>query len=490
MNKYLTVCLVFICLICSHSLFADDDDDDDDEISETAITIISQYPDYPATPGDIYNIDFLTGSNVDQTLTVFVDIEYYIDLSFIGKVNVKGMIYSDVQQILKDKILAAYPGSIVSVIIQAPGRFRVSLLGEVLIAEVLEANSLMTLYGIVQNKTTKYAGLRDIEIRSEDGSVSVYDLFQFSRYADKKNNPFLKPNDIITIRPSLKIINITGEVKKPGSYQLVKGDTLDTLINSYADGFTKIAEISNIEIKRTLKNNDEYEDTTIYINGNNIDLATVELSDYDVIKIDNRTDYNPKVVIQGAITGLNQVGTAVSNKIPVSIEKGSKVSTVLSNMSGSFNLSSDLENSFILRDGEKISINLRDIQNNTHSKFNIIMKNKDIMVVPFRQLHVYVAGSVNSSGSIPFIENRTAKYYIGVAGGFNLTESLFRSYSVWDVYGKKVKKNAIISPEDTIWVIKDHPMAYISEYGGWAISIAAIIIAADGIDKWVRTLDD
>lgn len=443
----------------------------------TAIAITNQYPDYPATPGDVYTITFLVAGNTQQTtMSGFVDSNYDIDLSFLGTVNTSGLLYGEVQTVLKEKILSAYPGSIVNVAIQIPGKFKVTLLGEVIDAQIVEAMSITTLAEVLVDKTTDYASYRDVEIRSEDGSINVYDLFKFQRFADLKNNPFLRPNDVITIRPYNRVVQISGEVKRPGPYQLVEGDTLDTLINLYADGFTKLAERQEITIRRVLT------DETIYINGLTQDLSAIQLQDYDVIEIINQVKFNPKVLVQGAIsTDTSAIGSTVSNKVPVMITSDSKVSTVLDQMEASFNLTSDLKNAFLLRDGERIYINIEDILTNLSSEYNVVVQDKDMIIIPFRQLQVYVAGSVNKSGAVPFIEDRTAEYYIGLAGGFKQNENLFGSYKVLDVNGNRVSKNKIIEPEDLIWVNKDHPMAYVDEYGGWVVTIAAIFYAADQI---------
>lgn len=446
---------------------------------QTSITITNQFPDYEATPGDVYTINFLvSGGNKETQLVGFVDNNYDIDLSFLGTINVKEYRYTEVQSVLKETITSAYPGSIVNVTIQIPGKFKVTLLGEVVAAQIIEAMSITTLAEILVDKTTDFASYRDIEVRSEDGSINVYDLFKFKRYADLKNNPFLRPNDVITIRPYSRVVQVNGEVKRPGPYQLVEGDTLDTLINLYADGFTKLAERQEITIKRVLT------DETIYINGLTQDLSTIQLLDYDVVEILNHVKFNPKVLVQGAIsTDTSAIGSTVSNKVPVIITTDSKVSTVLDQMEASFNLTSDLKNAFILRDNEKIFINIEDIMSNLSSEYNVVLHDKDMIIIPFRQLQVYVAGSVNKSGAVPFIEDRTAEYYIGLAGGFNQEENLFGTYKILDVEGNRVSKNKIIEPEDLIWANKDHPMAYVDEYGGWILTISSIFIAAYNINQ-------
>ncbi|MGL1890243.1 MAG: SLBB domain-containing protein [Spirochaetaceae bacterium] len=454
--------------------------------------IVNQYPDYPATPGDVYEIAFSRAGSVAMTMmNGFVDNDYIIDLSFLGTVNVRGLTYVEIQDVLRTKFTKAYPGSLVNVSIKVPGKFKVTLIGEVKSSEIIEVNSLTTLALVSVGKTTAYADYRAVEVSSEDGTVKSYDLFKYSRFADLRNNPFLRPNDVITYRPYNKMVTISGQVKRPGVYQLLDTDTLDTVINLYSDGFTKLAETSNISIKRTLEADGSYQDTTLYIDAVKQNLSIIKLSDYDVINIENRVQYNPKVVVQGAITtteGGATVGSTVSNKLPVVITSGSKVSTVISQMDGSFNLTSDLENAFILRGTERILVDISDVLNNPASEYNVEVKDKDMIVIPFRQLHVYVAGSVNSAKAVPFIEDRTANYYIGIAGGVNKTENLFGSYSVKDMYGNKLKDDVIISPEDLIWVSRNHPMSYITEYGGWLITVAAILTAAQSVDTIIEAL--
>lgn len=456
--------------------------------TDDAVRIATKFPDYPATPGDIYDIFFLTGANENQTLRCYVDIDYNIDLSFLGKVNVKGLIYSELQQLLKDSVIAAYPGSIVNVAIQSIGMFRVTLLGEVKEARVIDARSLMRLSDIIAGKTTDYASFRDIEIRSEDGSLEVYDLFQFRRYAKLKDNPYLKPNDVITVRAYDRAVTVIGEVRRAGKYQLKEEDTLHDLIYVYGDGYSKIAETSKIELQRRVDGTDIYSEDTIYIDGTKDDLKSFKLADFDIISIPSKVKFSSKVYIQGAIsdpivaTGdnedINTVGMSVSNKEAITIIEGNKVSTVLRKMKTTFNLSSNLEESFIVREGKQIPVNILDIQNNRDSEFDIVMMDSDILVVPFKQLVVYVGGSTGSgddgSSAIPFIENRTAMYYIAQAGGFNKSENIFNSYKVYNSNGKKIDKDSIISPEDVIWVKRNHPMSYITEYAGWLTTILTV----------------
>lgn len=479
-----TVSLLIITILLINPVFSQSSFNTE-TTTTTAITIINQYPDYPATPGDVYDIYLLTSVNQSKQIAGFVDTNYDIDLSFIGKVNVKGQTYTDVQETLKKKLTNAYPGSIVSVVMRAPGKFKVTLLGEVNNAEIVDTMGLKTLAEVIKDKTTPYASFREIEIKAEDGSIKNYDLYKFIRYADKNNNPFLRPNDVINIKQYSRRVKIDGQVKRPGIYELIETDTLYDVIYEYGNGLTKNAEPKEIEIKKFTNESDEYEDSTLYINGQNQDLKSIAINDGDIITIKDKMNYMSKVIIQGAISPEGQPGSSagnnVSNKIIVPITSGSKISTVLKDMKGTFNLTSDLEMAMVLRDGIKQPINIKSIMEELGHADDIKLEDKDIIIIPFRQLKVFVAGSVNRGGAVPFIENRTALYYIGLGGGFKRDENLFRTYTVRNVYGEKVKKNAIISPEDVIWVNRDHPISYLQEYAGYATAIVVSFFAIKGL---------
>lgn len=475
--------ILFIC----NTLFSQNEEKEDpvlDSISSTAITIANQYPDYPATPGDVYEVNFLVANSEKQEITAFVDNNYNIDLSFIGIVNVKGLIYTEVQEKLKKKISSSYPGSIINVMIITPGKFKVILIGEVKEAKIIEAMSLTTLSEILINNVTEYASFRDVEVRSEDGTLNIYDLFQFKRFADLKNNPFLKPNDVITLRHFHKKVELVGEIKRPGFYQLMNSDNLDTLINLYGDGLTKVAEKGRIIIESPLR------EDTLYIDAHTDNLSSIKLMDYDKVTIESKEKYYPSVTIQGAISSITGTGSSVSNKLSVQITAGSKLSTIITNMKANFNLSSDLEKAYIIRNDEKISVNIKNVLNGINAADDIILKDKDKLVIPFRQLVVYVAGSVNSPTALPYIENRTAEYYIGRAGGININENLFGTYKIRNVYGKKIKSDSIISPEDMIWVNRDNPISYVEQYGGYIATLVSTYFIVKGLYDLGEALTD
>lgn len=463
-------------------------------INQTAITIANQFPEYPATPGDIYNIDFMVANSQKQEIRAFVDSEYNIDLSFLGQVNVKGLSYTEVQSTLKNKISRAYPGSIVSVVILTTGRFKVTILGEVNNAEIIDTMGIKTLAEVIKDKTTPYASFRDIEIKSEDGSVKSYDLYKFIRYADKANNPFLRPNDIIKIKGYDRRVKLEGQVKRPGVYELLHSDTLHDILFEYGNGLTKNAELKEIEIKKFTNESGSYEDSTLYLNGETEDFKSVKITDGDIITIKDKLNYMPKIIIQGAISPegnpTSAAGNNISNKIIVPITSGSKISTVIKDMNGTFNLTSDLEMAIVLRDGIKQPVNIKSIMEEVSHSDDIKLQDGDIIIIPFRQLKVFVAGSVNSGGAVPFIENRTALYYIGIGGGFNRRENFFRTYSIRNVYGEKVKKNSIISPEDVIWVNRDHPISYLQEYAGYLTAIVVSALAVKGIYDLTKAIEN
>ena len=47
------------------------------------------------------------------------------------------------------------------------------------------------------------------------------------------------------------------------------------------------------------------------------------------------------------------------------------------------------------------------------------LEQADVVLVPFRQFFVSVAGAVNLPARYPFVPDRTWEYYVSLAGGFN-----------------------------------------------------------------------
>lgn len=430
---------------------------------------------YPVTPGDIYQLTYL-GSTEEMNLSFYVESDYTINLSYFGKFNVKDKNFAELKYMIENEVLNAYGNSNPSVIIKSPGSFNVQIKGEVKASILVPAWSFDRLSTIIKDKTTDYASERYVEIKSSDGNSQFYDLFKALRYGELDQDPFVKSGDEIIVHPYIKRIYIDGEIKRPGTYELRAEETLDDVINIYADGLTSFADRERLTIKRLNSVNNEFGES-FYLDISASIPQDFPIHDLDSINIARKLDHQPVIYFQGAI-GTSTAGTTVSNKIPYPIIPGEKLSSATRNLKKEFTAVSDIENAFIIRaaDGKKVLLNIQELLLKGGAVNDAILYDGDVVVIPFRQYVVFVGGQVNKPGTYPYIINKTWEYYIGLAGGFNIDNHIGTRIRISDVYGNRHKqKDRIIEPEDVLYAPLNHPLYWLKEYGDdMAVIVASI----------------
>ncbi|MBN2618900.1 MAG: SLBB domain-containing protein [Spirochaetales bacterium] len=477
---------ILILLITRFTTFASEDTENKDSSTfyiESLLANLSST--YITSPGDIYQIQINLGNGDKQDIECFVDNDFNINLSFLGKINVRDKDYKDVKKELQEKVLESYPNSFINVYLLTITGIKITVAGEINKTEIISAIGIERLSEIIEKiekKLTNFANLRNIEIKRSNGDVEIYDLFKFYKEGDYTQNPFVKHNDIITINKTLKKVDIIGEVERPGNYSLLETDTLADLINSYGNGFTKLADTRFIEVQRIIKSDGTYKEQTLYYNSEDENLKNIKLEDYDKVTIPNRINYSGSVTIRGAIVNMSKVIaediTSKSGIQSVSIISGNKFSSIMDEVKVLFLMTSDLKHAYIKRNNEIININIEEIMHNINSEQNIVLMDKDQIIIPFKELTVYINGGVTTPGMYPFIDDKPAKYYISMAGGFDRTKNLFNNYYVTDSEGRRVNKNMNMEPEYMIWVRNDNPLVYITEYGSWISTILTAILVS------------
>jgi protein involved in polysaccharide export with SLBB domain len=60
----------------------------------------------------------------------------------------------------------------------------------------------------------------------------------------------LRPGDVFTVKLLERKVSISGEVKRPGSYELLPNENIQELINNYAKGYTSGADTGGIQLTR------------------------------------------------------------------------------------------------------------------------------------------------------------------------------------------------------------------------------------------------
>jgi len=429
--------------------------------------------DYRVTPGDVYMLTYAAGST-PVSYIILVDSSYRIRVSNLGVINGAGKTFMQLKNEVEATVANNYPLSGVQLVLNQPAVFHVFVTGEVQTAKEVSAWGLSKLSSLLGDNLTAYSSIRDISIKSSNGQTRVYDIFKARRYGELSQDPYLRPGDVVTFNRVKRIVTIDGAVERPGSYQLLDGQNIKDLIEIYGSGFTIIADKTRLELVRV--------SNSATIGGNKIFLTEKDLADNyilennDVITVPSISQLQPVMFVEGALINAGiTADLAGATRITVQFSIGDTYASLVRRNINWFTPISDTQNAYILRKDERIPINLNPMLYNASYRDDIPIHDGDILIVPFRQYFVTVAGSVARPGRYPYIPDRTWEYYIGLAGGFIAERNAFNAVSINDINGKKRKKTDAILPETTITASTNHALYYFNLYSPVILTVLSLI---------------
>jgi protein involved in polysaccharide export with SLBB domain len=418
-------------------------------------------PDYLVTAGDVYTLAY-NANGVPVTYTIAVDSSYRVRISNLGIINAAGRTFRQLKADAETIVSNNYPLSGVQLVLTQPGLFRVFVKGEVQTATEISTWAMARLSSLTGHMTA-YASNRDITIKSSNGQVRNYDLFKANRLGDLRQNPYLRPDDEITFNRFERLITIEGAVERPGNYQILTGENLMDVIETYGAGLTPLADPSRIEIVRYV-NSDSPSGDKIALGEAEV-AANYPLENYDSIFIPTVVSLRPVFFIEGAIKNTNEdaTGAAASFREVVTFNSGETYSSVVRRNTRWFTAESDTANAYIERGSQRIPINLNRILYDVNFREEIPIEDNDLLIVPFRQYFVTVAGAVAVPGRYPYIPDRNWEYYVSLAGGFVPERNSAARVEIQDYNGKTLQKTDLIGPETTITAATNHWLYYFNQ---------------------------
>jgi polysaccharide biosynthesis/export protein len=418
--------------------------------------------DYPVTPGDVYQLTYVYSSQ-PVAVSAPVDSEYRVNLSLFGTVDARGLTLPQLRKQVEQMVLKVSPGSGPQLSVQSIGLFQVYVKGEVTTAGWVPAWGLSRLSSIVADRLTAYSSRRDVEIVSIDGHGNQYDLFLASRFGRRELDPYVGPKDTVVVHRRAREVKIAGEVERPGTYQLLDGEDLETLLESYGGGFTKLADETRIQINRWDPQK-EGAATTFYADATT-QPAHVELRDLDTVHVSSLKQRLPVVFFEGALApadGQTTTSGESFDRIRYPFAEGEMLSSAAAAVYDKLGTGSDIEEAFVVRDGtgEKIPVNLRHLVQDYDPTRDIPLRPFDRIVIPYRKYVVTVSGAVARPGQYPYVPDRTWHYYVGLAGGFDPAKHVGEDLSVTDADDKGKPESRFIEPDDKIVVPTNNPVFF------------------------------
>lgn len=475
MKKFLLFCVcTFFCIttFAQTKTTASVEDLQKLDLSSAAnVQLAMSNADYRVTAGDIYALAYAAGSTAVR-YTILVDSTYKIRVSNLGIVDASGKTFLELKKQVEDIVSKNYPMSGVQFSLTTPSSFSVTIKGEVLETVEKKAWALTRLSEVLKDCYTNYSSDRNIIITSSNGKIKSYDLFKAIRDGNLKEDPYLRPGDVISVKRADRIITLRGEVMRPGKYIPVEGENIKELLEYYGDGLPVYADQTRIQITRFDSKSDK-EGMKIYLDYTKD--KDFELCNFDEINVPSYKSLKPVMFMEGAIGSEEGTNLDVSTKKTIQFETGTKYDDIIRRYGAFFTAVSDISNAYIIRDTQIIPVDVSKILYDSSYDSNLLIEPYDTLRIPFKQYFVSVAGSVVAPGRYPYIPDRTWEYYIGLAGGFIKTQNNHDAIKIVDINGKELSKTDIITPETTITAETNSGLYYFNLYAPVVTTVLTLI---------------
>ena len=278
--------------------------------------------------------------------------------------------------------------------------------GEVKQSVTIDVVSGLRLSDVLKENLTVLSSIRDIRITNQDGKVEVYDLFKAQRFGDLSQNPFIRPGDVIEVEKAERIVQIDGEVNRPGSYQLLKGEGIKELASFYGNGLMADAKSDSMVLTRKATLDQPDGESIIF---DFASTALPEIANGDAVHVPSQEEYLPVVYIEGAIVP-DQPANAQSGSTQSSVQdynihrsllrKGQMISQIMRPLESKILSKADLRNAYIARGSARIAVDLEKLLHFYDPADDIVLQPDDHIVVPFGLTYVYVKGEVKKASAI------------------------------------------------------------------------------------------
>jgi protein involved in polysaccharide export with SLBB domain len=196
--------------------------------------------------------------NSQQNYQLKVNTNGQIIIPNVGPIYVAGLTFSETETKIKQRLTEIYadmkgpePKTFAQVNMGRLRSIRVNLVGEVGNPGTYTLPATATLFNALylSGGPNNIGSFRNIHVIRNNEIFKTVDIYKFLLDADISENIQLKEEDIIMVPPAEKKVQITGEFKRIGYFEMAKDEKLDELIR-FAGGFTGDAYWSDIKIYR------------------------------------------------------------------------------------------------------------------------------------------------------------------------------------------------------------------------------------------------
>jgi len=369
---------------------------------------------YVIGPNDELLIDIYGNSEASYNLKVSPDGN--INVEYAGIIPVAGLTIEAATSRIRSRLSSVYNGlrngsTSLNISLGSIRSIKVILTGEIVKPGTYTLPSLANVFNALYSSggPTENGSFRVIELIRGGKKIATLDIYDFLMKGEMSDNLRLQDQDILRVPVYQSRIEIVGEVKRPGIFELRSGESFKDLLN-FAGDFTENAFRTRVKV---LKNTD--------IERKIADISSDKYSEYqpntgDKYFVDRVLErFVNRVIIEGAVFRPGSY----------ELEQGLTLTQLLNKAEG---LKEDAfrQRAYITRlkpdnQTELISVDLEGMLNG--SVKDIPLLREDVMSVSSifdlrEEYKVSIDGEVREPGEFDFAEKMTLEELILKAGGF------------------------------------------------------------------------
>ena len=369
---------------------------------------------YVIGPNDELLMDIYGNSEASYNLKVSP--EGNINVEYVGIIPVAGLTIEVATSRIRSRLSAVYSGlrngsTNLNIAVGNIRSIKVILTGEIVKPGTYTLPSLANVFNALYSAggPTENGSFRSIELIRGGKKIATLDIYDFLMKGEMADNLRLQDQDIIRVPVYRSRIEIVGEVKRPGIFELRSGESFKDLLN-FAGDFTENAFRARVKV---LKNTE--------IERKIVDISSDKFSEY---KPNTGDKYFVDRVLERFVNRVSIEG-AVFRPGAYELKPGLALSQLVEKAEG---LKEDAfrQRAYITRlkpdnQTEIISVDLAGILNGTIK--DIPLQREDVISISSifdlkEEYKVTIDGEVREPGTFDYAEKMTLEELILMAGGF------------------------------------------------------------------------
>ncbi|MES2003030.1 MAG: SLBB domain-containing protein [Bacteroidota bacterium] len=396
-------------------------------------------------------LNYVLGADDQVLVTVYgvqqyegdllVSAEGFITIPNVGQIKVAGLTIEAATQKIKTTMgntVYAYlksGGSKISVTLSKIRSIKVLIIGANRPA-TYTLSSLSTVFNALYaaGGPTAFGSFREIELIRNNKLEKKVDLYKLLLHGDQSDNIGLKDNDVIRIPAYKKRIELQGQVKRPGYFEVLPNENFADILE-FASGFTDTAYKASLKIFQQSDKERKVQDLAL------IDYTKYQPQSGDVFvvsKILNR--FENRVKITGAVFRPDAYQLSPGLRVADLIRKADGLKEDAFTGRGQIiRLQEDLTRSIVSFDIKK-ALGGDPVHN------NLLQREDEVFISSILDLRdsfkVTIQGEVRLPGQYEYVENLSLKDLILQAGGF--TDAAYKNIEI----ARLIKRDSISATDN------------------------------------------